>query len=163
MRCHRAARMSSTSISLLWCQSCCATLLRVCTARFMLQSDRPLDLTVGVRHCYQVSWLLGILGQNFPAPSEYDDPNATAGTILQAPAACPLAFFSWRRGWDSILTRTLHHRNFGQRVSRAIFRQTRSSRVMARWVPLWMGRETFRPAGLLVALWLRWDLFCRLT
>ena len=30
-----------------------------------------------------VSWLLSFLGRDFPPPSQYDDPTATAGTILQ--------------------------------------------------------------------------------
>jgi len=30
-----------------------------------------------------VSWLLSYLGKNFPPPSQYDDPTATAGTIMQ--------------------------------------------------------------------------------
>jgi len=30
-----------------------------------------------------VSWLLSFVGRNFPPPSQYDDPTATAGTIMQ--------------------------------------------------------------------------------
>jgi len=30
-----------------------------------------------------VSWLLQFVGRNFPPPSQYDDPTATAGTIMQ--------------------------------------------------------------------------------